>query len=79
MINELANRFYVSANLLSEEEYQISGKETEEQGHTWTRKALPYMERALDLQPHDKDVLKALRAFYQRLKLDEKLAQLDSK
>ena len=76
MMNERANRYYVSANLLSEEEYQISGKETEEQGHTWTRKALPYMERALDLQPNDEDVLKALRAFYQRLKLEEKLAKL---
>lgn len=76
MINERANRYYVSANLLSEEEYQISGKETEELGHTWTRKALPYMERALDLQPNDKDVLKALRAFYQRLKLEDKLAKL---
>lgn len=79
MINEKANRYYVSANLLSEEEYQISGKETEDQGHLWTRKALPYMERALDLQPNDKDVLKALRAFYQRLKLVEKLAQLKNR
>lgn len=79
MINERANRYYVSANLLSEEEYQISGKETEELGHNWTRKALPYMERALSIQPNDEDALKALRAFYQRLKLEEKLAQLNNR
>ncbi len=79
MINERANRYYVKANLLSEEEYQISGKETEEEGHQWTRKALPFMERALSIEPDDEDALKALRAFYQRLKLDEKLAVLDNR
>lgn len=79
MINERANRFYVRANLLNEEEYQISGKETEDQGHRWTRKALPYMEKALSINPDDKDALKALRAFYQRLRLDEKLALLKNK
>jgi tetratricopeptide (TPR) repeat protein len=79
MINERANRYYVKANLLSEEEYQISGKEVEEQGHSWTRRALPYMERALSINPNDGDVLKALKAFYQRLKLDEKLAQLNAR
>lgn len=79
MINERANRYYVKANLLNEEEYQISGKETEELGHSWTRKALPYMERALSINPNDKDALKALRAFYQRLKLDEKLALLNNR
>ncbi|MCE7994953.1 MAG: tetratricopeptide repeat protein [Roseivirga sp.] len=79
MINERANRYYVRANLLNEEEYQISGKETEELGHKWTRKALPYMERALSINPNDKDALKALRAFYQRLKLDEKLALLNNR
>lgn len=79
MLNEKANRYYVSANLLSEEEYQISGKETEELGHNWTRKALPYMERALELKPNDDDALRALKAFYQRLKLDEKLAKLNNR
>lgn len=79
MINERANRHYVRANLLNEEEYQISGKETEESGHSWTRKALPYMERALTINPDDADALKALKAFYQRLKLDEKLALLNNR
>ncbi|GAB5524668.1 MAG: hypothetical protein Roseis2KO_25400 [Roseivirga sp.] len=79
MINERANRHYVRANLLSEEEYQISGKETEELGHGWTRKALPYMERALTIDPDDEDARKALRAFYQRLKLNDKLALLNNR
>ena len=79
MINERANRFYVSANLLNDEEYQIRGNEIEEEGHSWTKKALPFMERARSLKPDDEGVIKALRSFYQRLKLDEKLAQLNNK
>ena len=79
MINERANRYYVSANLMSEEEYQISGIEIEELGHNWTRKALPFMERALAVKPNDENALKALRAFYKRLKLDDKLAQLNNR
>jgi tetratricopeptide (TPR) repeat protein len=79
MINERANRFYVKANLLSNEEFEISGVETQEEGHKWTRKALPFMEKALSLKPGDESAIEALKAFYQRLKLDEKLALLDNR
>lgn len=79
MINERANRFYVKANLYNEEEYQISGEETKEEGHKWTLKALPYMEQALSIKPGDKGAVAALKAFYQRLRLDEKLALLNNK
>lgn len=77
MINEQANRVYTRINLMSDEEYEMSGKETEEIGHNWTRKALPYMEKAWEIKSGDKKVLDALRVFYSRLKMDEKLAALN--
>lgn len=77
MINEQANRVYTRINLMSDEEYEMSGTETEEIGHDWTRKALPYMEKAWEIKPGDKKVLEALKVFYSRLKMDEKLAALN--
>ncbi|MFY0591715.1 tetratricopeptide repeat protein [Roseivirga sp.] len=77
MINEQANRIYTRINLMSNEEYEIVGKETEEIGHDWTRKALPYMEKAWEVKPGDKKVMEALSVFYSRLKMDEKLTALN--
>ena len=77
MINEQANRVYVRINLMSKEEYEIRGKEAEQYGHDWTRKALPYMETANSIKPGDKNVKKALGVFYERLKMNDKLAVLN--
>ncbi len=76
MINEKANRYYVRGNLMSKEEYEISGEEVQEQGHKLTRKALPFMERARMLKPNDDKAVAALRVFYKRLKMDEELNNL---
>ena len=78
MINEQANRVYVRINLMSREEYEIRGKETEQIGHDWTRRALPYMESANTIKPGDANVKKALAVFYERLQMDEKLAALNN-
>ncbi len=77
MINEQANRVYVRINLMKEEEYLISGGEMEEIGHNWTRKALPYMEQCHKIKPDDLGAIKALKVFYERLKMTEKLAALN--
>lgn len=77
MINEQANRIYVRINLMSDEEFALSGAELEEVGHDWTRKALPYMEKAWELRKGDGKVVEALRIFYGRLEMDEKLAALN--
>lgn len=77
MINEQANRVYVKINLMSNDEYEIRGRESEETGHNWTRKALPFMEKAWEIKPDDPKVLEALSVFYKRLKMDEKLAALN--
>ncbi|OEK02673.1 hypothetical protein BFP97_14580 [Roseivirga sp. 4D4] len=77
MINEQANRVYTRINLMSNEEYEMRGRESEEIGHDWTRKALPYMEKAWELKPGDTKVMQALEVFYKRLKLDDKLAALN--
>ena len=77
MINEQANRVYVRINLMSKDEYQIRGKEVEELGHVWTRKALPYMEKAYQVNPQEEKVILALRVYYERLQMSEKLQALN--
>lgn len=77
MINEQANRVYVRVNLMSKEEYEIRGKETESIGHDWTRRALPYMEKALQIKPDDENAIKALKVYYERLQMTEKLEKLN--
>lgn len=77
MINEKANRVYVRINLMSKDEYDIRGKEVEEVGHEWTRKALPYMEKANKLKANDEKVIAALKVYYERLSLSDKLEQLN--
>tara|TARA_Y100000114_G_C11764078_1_gene332142 strand:- start:13592 stop:14986 length:1395 start_codon:yes stop_codon:yes gene_type:complete len=77
MINEQANRVYVRVNLMSKEEYEIRGKETEQIGHDWTRRALPYMEKAREVNPKDEKVMRALKVYYERLGMTEKLAKLN--
>lgn len=77
MINEQANRVYTRINLMSNEEYEMKGKESEEIGHEWTRKALPFMEKAWEIKSGDTKVLEALSVFYKRLQMDDKLAALN--
>lgn len=78
MINEQANRVYVRINLMSKEEYEIRGKDTEQIGHKWTRRALPYMEKAHDLEPADEKVILALTVYYERLQMSEKIQALNN-
>lgn len=77
MINEQANRVYVRINLMSKDEYEIRGKEVEQIGHEWTRKALPYMEQARVISPEDEKVILALKVYYERLQMSEKLQVLN--
>lgn len=77
MINEQANREYTRVNLMSKEEYSTKGKESEAAGHDLTRKALPYMEKADQIKPGDKNVIKALKVYYERLQMTEKLETLN--
>ncbi|WP_420384661.1 hypothetical protein [Roseivirga sp.] len=79
MINEQANRIYVRVNLMSKEEYELRGKETEQIGHDWTRRALPYMEKAQQINPEDANVIKALKVYYERLQMTEKLEKLNER
>lgn len=76
MLNEKANKLYVQVNLMDDTEYQINGKKTEQEGHEWTRKALPYMEKAKSLKPNNEKVLLALNVYYDRLNMTEKLLAL---
>jgi hypothetical protein len=79
MINEQANRVYVRINLMSKEEYEIRGKETEKIGHQWTKEALPYMEKAHEIKMADDKVVLALKVYYERLQMSEKLQALNER
>ncbi|MGW8123303.1 tetratricopeptide repeat protein [Roseivirga echinicomitans] len=79
MINEQANRVYDRINLMNEEEYAINGEKTIEIGHNWTRIALPYMEMCRKIKPNDPGTMRALEVFYERLKMEAKLAELKEK
>ena len=55
----------------------MRGDESQDIGHDWTRKALPFMEKAWGVKSGDVKVLEALSVFYKRLKMDDKLAALN--
>ena len=69
--------YAVMINLMSNEEYEMRGDESQDIGHDWTRKALPFMEKAWEVKSGDVKVLEALSVFYKRLKMDDKLAALN--
>ena len=79
MINERANQYRASANRLMNRKGakdEARSKEMRKIGNDLTREALPYMERARVLQPQDEKVILSLRIFYQRLNMEEALANL---
>jgi len=79
MLNEQANRRYAQIKLMSKEDYLENGKKIEKEGHDWTRKALPYMEKAYEVNAEEEKVVVALMVYYERLGLNDKLKALNEK
>ena len=78
--------FYTKASKMDLKTYQISGKKSEVEGKRFFEAAVPYFERALELQPNDRNTLTSLKKIYFRLgrtadsaRLETKLQSLDKK
>ena len=41
--------------------------------------ALPYLEKALDVEPEDRETLRSLRDIYARVGMDEKMLEVSAK
>lgn len=78
--------FYTKASKMDLKTYQVSGKKAEVEGKNFFEAAVPYFERALELQPNDRNTLTSLKKIYFRLgrtaesaRLETKLQSLDKK
>ncbi len=67
------------ANNMDLKEYQKKGKQVEEEAQSYFEKALPYLEKAKELQPDDVKVLSTLQTVYTRLGMKEKADEIESK
>lgn len=62
-----AAEFYTKASKMNLATYQKSGKQLEAQGKKYFQDAVPYFEKALQLQPDDRNTLNSLQKVYFRL------------
>ena len=58
---------YTKASKMDLKSYQISGRKLEADGKKYFEVAIPYFERALELQPTDRNTLTSLKKIYFRL------------
>ena len=54
-------------------------KELEDGGKAMFSTALPYLEKALEVEPEDRETLRSLRDIYARVGMDEKMLEVSSK
>ena len=54
-------------------------KELEDGGKAMFSTALPYLEKALDVEPEDRETLRSLRDIYARVGMDEKMLEISAK
>jgi len=54
-------------------------KELEDGGKAMFSTALPYLEKALDIQPDDRETLRSLRDIYARVGMDDKMLEVSAK
>ena len=67
------------ANDMDLKEYQEKGKEVEAQAKDYFQQALPYLEKARELEPDDVKVLSTLQTVYTRLGMSDKAEEIESK
>ena len=60
-------------------EYETKGKAIEDSAKVFFEKALPPLEKSLDLKPDDQKVLTTLQTVYTRLEMNEKAEEIQSK
>lgn len=79
LYNDKANIYYKEVNAMGIKEYQKRGEEVSSQGTQYIEKALPFMEKSLELDPTDIDALSALQIFYVKLKMMDKAEAMATK
>jgi len=79
LYNEKANVYYREVGAMDIKEYQDRGDEVAKKGNEFIEKALPYMEKAYELQPDDIDAVSALQVFYTKLKMNDKAEVMANK
>jgi tetratricopeptide (TPR) repeat protein len=67
------------ANDMDLKEYQEKGKQVEQQAQDFFKKALPYLEKARELEPDDVKVLSTLQTVYARLGMSDKAEEIEAK
>ena len=70
---------YTKASKMDLKTYQLSGKKSEVEGKRFFEAAVPYFERALELQPNDRNTLTSLKKIYFRLGRTADSARLETK
>ena len=70
--------FYTKASKMDLKTYQVSGKKAEVEGKKFFEAAVPYFERALELQPNDRNTLTSLKKIYFRLGRTAESARLET-
>ena len=74
-----ANKFYREINSLTLSEFKIKSGDLEKNVEEKLGLALPYMEMALTLEPKNPDVLRSLMVYYDRLAMNAKKVDIESK
>lgn len=79
LFSQQANDLYKQANELPLEEFETKGAELERQGKELFKTALPFMEKAREIDPTDIGVLRALQLYYAKLEMDDKYVDVNNK
>jgi tetratricopeptide (TPR) repeat protein len=74
-----AAEILTEANNMDLQEYQEKGEEIENNAKIYFEKALPYFENSIDINPDSEKALTSLSTIYQRLGMDEKAEEVNSK
>nr|WKN36249.1 tetratricopeptide repeat protein [Tunicatimonas sp. TK19036] len=76
--NEAAD-ILAEANSMDLKEYQEKGEEIEANAKEYFEKALPYLETSQNIEPDNQKVLETLATVYQRLGMEEKAQEVNTK
>ncbi len=79
VLSNKANVYFKEYNLMTPAEERKRGKEVKDKGQAIVKSAIPYMEKALEIQPDDQDILYALQSFYNKVNNKDKMKEISDK
>ncbi len=77
--SQKANEVYNELNNMDMKQYQKNFDDYKKRGDEYVAKALPYMEKAYEKDNSDESVLAALEIYYDKLKMDDKKAEIQAR